>query len=228
MLTMAGRRAAGPRGRSGHPEPGRRRGARAAATEHRGGRLAVATCWPAPGEPAGDAAEALIHARKLRRATELRLSPARWRKCWRSSLGPGQGARRGSGAHELRPRQRDAGALRSRRPGDAQHADASNSTVKTTEANNTVIGAEQPAERRCRHQSGAGSQEARQEETTNYEISKTVRTLIHEQPQIDRISLAVMVDDARHRGRRRQADLAAALGRGARPHHHAGEERDRL
>ena len=41
---------------------------------------------------------------------------------------------------------------------------------------------------------GAGSQEARQEETTNYEISKTVRTLIREQPQIDRISLAVMVD----------------------------------
>ena len=41
---------------------------------------------------------------------------------------------------------------------------------------------------------GAGSQEQRQEETTNYEISKTVRTLIREQPQIDRISLAVMVD----------------------------------
>ena len=40
----------------------------------------------------------------------------------------------------------------------------------------------------------AGTQEARQEETTNYEISKTVRTLIREQPQIDRISLAVMVD----------------------------------
>ena len=40
----------------------------------------------------------------------------------------------------------------------------------------------------------AGSQEARQEETTNYEIGKTVRTLIREQPQIDRISLAVMVD----------------------------------
>ena len=42
----------------------------------------------------------------------------------------------------------------------------------------------------------AGSQEQRQEETTNYEISKTVRTLIREQPQIDRISLAVMVDGA--------------------------------
>jgi flagellar M-ring protein FliF len=41
---------------------------------------------------------------------------------------------------------------------------------------------------------GAGSQEARQEETTNYEIGKTVRTLIRDQPQIERISLAVMVD----------------------------------
>jgi flagellar M-ring protein FliF len=41
---------------------------------------------------------------------------------------------------------------------------------------------------------GAGSQEAHQEETTNYEISRTVRTLIREQPQLDRISLAVMVD----------------------------------
>jgi flagellar M-ring protein FliF len=40
----------------------------------------------------------------------------------------------------------------------------------------------------------AGSQESRQEETTNYEISKTVRTLIRDQPQIERISLAVMVD----------------------------------
>ena len=41
---------------------------------------------------------------------------------------------------------------------------------------------------------GSGSQEQRQEETTNYEISRTVRTLIRDQPQIDRISLAVMVD----------------------------------
>ena len=39
-----------------------------------------------------------------------------------------------------------------------------------------------------------GSQEQRTEETTNYEIGKTVRTVIQEQPQIRRISLAVMVD----------------------------------
>ena len=35
LLTMAGRRAAGPRGRAGDPQPGRRRRARAAAAEHR-------------------------------------------------------------------------------------------------------------------------------------------------------------------------------------------------
>ncbi len=41
---------------------------------------------------------------------------------------------------------------------------------------------------------GAGSQGQRQEETNNYEISKTVSTLVREQPQITRVSLAVMVD----------------------------------
>ena len=58
------------------------------------------------------------------------------------------------------------------------------------------IGAEQPAECRRRDQSHRLADRPASEETTNYEISKTVRTLIHEQPQIDRISLAVMVDDA--------------------------------
>jgi flagellar M-ring protein FliF len=48
--------------------------------------------------------------------------------------------------------------------------------------------------------SPAGSQEQKQEETTNYEIGKTVRTLVHEQPQLRRISLAVMVDGAAARG----------------------------
>ena len=39
-----------------------------------------------------------------------------------------------------------------------------------------------------------GSQEGRQEETTNYEIGKTVRAIVHDQPQVERITLAVMVD----------------------------------
>jgi len=40
----------------------------------------------------------------------------------------------------------------------------------------------------------AGNQDQKQEETTNYEISKTVRTIAREQAQIHRISVAVMVD----------------------------------
>ncbi len=44
-------------------------------------------------------------------------------------------------------------------------------------------------------QAGAGgSQEQKSDETTNYEISKTVRTVVREQPQLRRLSLAVMVD----------------------------------
>jgi flagellar M-ring protein FliF len=39
-----------------------------------------------------------------------------------------------------------------------------------------------------------GSQEGRQEETTNYEISKTIRNTVRDQPQVERITLAVMVD----------------------------------
>jgi flagellar M-ring protein FliF len=39
-----------------------------------------------------------------------------------------------------------------------------------------------------------GSTNQRNEETTNYEIGKTVRTMVREQPQIARISLAVMID----------------------------------
>ncbi|MFL5281994.1 MAG: flagellar basal-body MS-ring/collar protein FliF [Rhodopila sp.] len=60
-----------------------------------------------------------------------------------------------------------------------------------------------------------GSQEGRQEETTNYEVTKTVRAIIHDQPQVERITLAVMVDgvdsvgaDGKHSWKpREQAEL---------------------
>jgi flagellar M-ring protein FliF len=68
-----------------------------------------------------------------------------------------------------------------------------NSTSKTTEANQAVT-AQNNLPNADAGTPGSGSQDGRQEETTNYEIGKTVRTLIHEQPRIDRISLAVMVD----------------------------------
>jgi flagellar M-ring protein FliF len=41
---------------------------------------------------------------------------------------------------------------------------------------------------------GAGNQEQRQEETVNYEIGKSVRTVAREQPRLERLSVAVMVD----------------------------------
>ena len=68
-----------------------------------------------------------------------------------------------------------------------------NSNSKSTEPNGTVT-VQNNLPNADAGRETAGSQEGRQEETTNYEISKTVRTLIREQPQIDRISLAVMVD----------------------------------
>ena len=46
----------------------------------------------------------------------------------------------------------------------------------------------------------AGSQEQRSEETTNYEIGKTVRTTVREQPLVRRISLAVLVDQVAVKG----------------------------
>jgi len=46
----------------------------------------------------------------------------------------------------------------------------------------------------------AGSTEQKSEETTNYEIGKTIRTLVREQPQLRRVSLAVMVDGSAVRG----------------------------
>ncbi len=47
---------------------------------------------------------------------------------------------------------------------------------------------------------GSGTSEDRQEETTNYEIGKVVRTVVSDTPQIRRISIAVMVDGIETRG----------------------------
>ena len=72
---------------------------------------------------------------------------------------------------------------------------------------------------------GAGSQQQRQEETTNFEVGKTVRTLVREQPEIRRISLAVLVDGIETPGAdgkpvytprpKDELDRIAALVRGA-------------
>jgi flagellar M-ring protein FliF len=45
-----------------------------------------------------------------------------------------------------------------------------------------------------------GTQDQKQEETSNYEIGKTVRTVTHDQPQVKRITVAVLVDGTAARG----------------------------
>jgi flagellar M-ring protein FliF len=68
-----------------------------------------------------------------------------------------------------------------------------NSNSKTTEQTGTVS-VQNNLPNADAGREGGGTVEGRQEETTNFEIGRTVRTLIREQPQIDRVSLAVMVD----------------------------------
>jgi len=74
-----------------------------------------------------------------------------------------------------------------------------NATTHTTEANQTVS-VQNNLPNADAAAPPAGSQDQRQEETTNYEIGKTTRTTVHDQPQLRRISLAVMVDQMEARG----------------------------
>lgn len=70
----------------------------------------------------------------------------------------------------------------------------SSDTAKSTEASQTVTVQNNLPNADAGVPPAAGNQDQRQEETTNYEISKTVRTIAREQAQIRRISLAVLVD----------------------------------
>jgi flagellar M-ring protein FliF len=142
------------------------------------------------GEPVGQTAQALT-TEEVRRATELRLSRA-VEEMLEKSLGPG----RVRAEAAVRMSFDRVNQTEERYDPDGQVTRSSqsvNSTSKTTEANNTVT-AQNNLPNADAGTNPTGTQEGRQEETTNFEISKTVRTLIRDQPQIDRVSLAVMVD----------------------------------
>jgi flagellar M-ring protein FliF len=68
------------------------------------------------------------------------------------------------------------------------------SNNKTTEKSGAVSVANNLPNADAGSGSGSGSQEAKQEETTNYELTKTVRAIVRDQPQVERITVAVMVD----------------------------------
>ena len=143
------------------------------------------------GEPVGPAAP---RPPPRRRSTPPSCaSPARSRKCWSARLGPG----RVRAEATVRMNFDQVNETQERYDPDGQVTRSTQTVTdnsKTTEASAGRHGAEQPAERRRRQQPAPARRRQRQEETTNYEISKTVRTLVREQPQIARISLAVMVD----------------------------------
>jgi flagellar M-ring protein FliF len=142
------------------------------------------------GQPVGQSAKALS-TEEVRRATEVRLSRAVEEMLERSL---GAGRVRAEAAVRMSFDRLNQTEERYDPEGQVTRSTQSvNNTSKSTEPSATVTVQNNLPNADAGHE-GAGSQEARQEETTNYEIGKTVRTLIREQPQIDRISLAVMVD----------------------------------
>ncbi len=69
------------------------------------------------------------------------------------------------------------------------------SNNRTTEAGTNTVSVQNNLPNADAGQSGGtGSQEQRQDETTNYEITKTVRNMVRDQAQIRRLSVAVLVD----------------------------------
>ena len=144
------------------------------------------------GQPTGPTATAQS-ADELKRAGELRLSRA-VEEMLERSVGPGRV--RAEATMDLDFDQVRETQERYDPDGQVVRSQQSNTnSSKTTDAaanvsvQNNLPNADAGA-------SPSGTQEQRQEETTNYEIGKTVRTLVREQPQLRRISLAVMVDGA--------------------------------
>ena len=134
---------------------------------------------------------AALSSEEMRRSTELRLSRA-VEEMLERSLGPGKVRAEAT----VRMNFDRVNETQERFDPEGQVTRSTQSVTqnsKSTEPSGTVSVANNLPNADAGSQ-GAGSQEARQEETTNFEISKTVRTLIREQPQIDRVSIAVMVD----------------------------------
>ena len=142
------------------------------------------------GEPVNQVTQA-ASAENVRRATELRVARA-VEEMLERTLGPGRVRAEAS----VRMNFDKISETKELFDPDGQvtrSTQSVNSNSKTTEANGAVTTQNNLPNADSGNQNN-GSQEGRQEETTNYEIGKTVRTLIQEQPRIDRISLAVMID----------------------------------
>jgi flagellar M-ring protein FliF len=142
------------------------------------------------GEPVSQITEA-ASAEGIRRATELRLARA-VQEMLEKTLGPGRVRAEASVRMDF-DKVNETKELFDPDGQVIRSTQTVNSTSKTTEATQAVT-AQNNLPNADAGNPNNGSQDGRQEETTNYEIGKTVRTLIREQPRIDRISFGVMVD----------------------------------
>ena len=142
------------------------------------------------GQPTGNLAAAQS-GEEMKRATELRLSRA-VEEMLERSLGAGRVRAEAAvdldfdTVHETQEKyDPDGQVVRSQQnsTGNSRNTEA----AQSVSVQNNLPNADPAA-------SGAGSQEQKSEETTNYEIGKTVRTVVRDQPQLKRVSLAVMVD----------------------------------
>lgn len=142
------------------------------------------------GEPMGQLSTALS-GEEIKRGMELRLSRA-VEEMLERSLGSGRVRAEASVAmnfdkvNETQEKYDPEGQV-------TRSSQTVTSNSKTTEQNGTVS-VQNNLPNADAGKEASGTQEGRQEETTNYEIGRTVRTLVREQPQIDHLSLAVMVD----------------------------------
>jgi len=149
------------------------------------------------GQPTGEQ-EVVQTAEEMHRATELRLSRA-VEEMLEQSLGPGRVRaeaavtmnydRVNETAESFNPDQQVVRSTQSTTDKSTSTEGEKNVSVANNLPNADAGGGQ------------SGSQDQKQEETTNYEIGKTVRTLVREQPQIARISLAVMVDGTMQTGK---------------------------
>ncbi len=148
------------------------------------------------GQPTGAAAAAQT-GEELKHSTELRLSRA-VEEMLERSLGPGRV--RAEAAVELDFDQVRETQERFDPEGQVVRSQQSNSDNNRNTENANNVSVQNNLPNADANSQPTGSQEQKQEETTNYEISKTVRTIVREQPQLKRISLAVMVDGVSTRG----------------------------
>ena len=168
------------------------------------------------GQPT-DGAEGATSRDELKRATEARLSHAVENMLERSL---GVGHVRAEAAVDMDFDQTRETSERFDPDGQvARSTQNVSDNTKSTEKQATVSVANNLPNPDAGGAGGTGNQETRQEETTNYEIGKSTRTIVHDQPQLRRITLAVMVDGVMGKGadgkpvwQERTADDLARIG----------------